>query len=526
MRILELAPPACAALDVSLDASRERGFGVEDVRRFVGALTAVTELHLHEKVNAKCMEAIAKKHGARLRSLSLEMCVSDMKMLKAVYAMVAALPALESLELSSGVLGAYIVARGPPGVVALALGITPDVLDFMKAGIARARNGGGSLLTSLRAPVTAAALPRLGAVFPELDTLHLPALMLNGGVGRSSFNDYPAITSEDEAEGNAATAAALHAVGDTAPLPRLARLAMSFTAERRYNPSPGSVAAVLAAFLPAVPAGTLRQLALRSNVKTPADVACPLSLLAHGAAAGLHTLLLQGFTIADGDLGQLRELRSLTLDGCSGSVVREACAAVGRCPRLRTLRLANMALTATDLKALPARQLTSLTLVRCGADAPAALLAAARSGALDAVATLTLRCPALDPLPVDIAAPGGLYRMLRHDTDLKGLFGPNAPLPALTALALGGVDLSAAEWGRLSAPALRAVELLAGHSTNMPGRSGFKRSPEEWEAERAAAAAALARACPRASVVVMDELRLQRSRYRLEGPHGDTAFYA
>lgn len=518
----------CAALDVSLDASRERGFGVEDVRRFVSALTAVTSLHLNEKVNAKCMEAITKKHGARLRSLSLELCVSDMKMLKAVYAMVAALPALETLELSRAVLGAYVFMRGPPGVVALALGITPDVLDFMKAGIARARNGGGSLLTSLRAPVTAAALPRLGAVFPELDTLHLSALLLNGGVGRSSFNDFPAIAAEEEAEGDATVAAALQAVGDAAPLPRLARLAMNFTGERRYNPSPGSVAAVLAAFLPAAPSGTLRQLALRSNVKSPSQVACPLSLLAPGAAAGLNTLLLQGFAIADGDLGQLRELRSLTLDGCTGSIMREACAAVANCPRLRTLRLANVALNAADLAALPARQLTSLTLVRCGANAPAALLAAARAGALDAVATLTLRCPALDPLPVDIAAPGGAHRLLRHDTDLKGMFASDAPLPALSALTLGGADLNAAQWARLAAPALRAVELLDGHSTNMPGRGGFKRSPEEWETVRAAAAAALAKSCPRAAVVVKNDLQQQRNRYKfwLDGPHGDAAFYA
>ena len=516
-RLLAWAPLACAAQDVSLDASRGSGFGVKDVLSFVGALTAVTELRLCDKVNAACMKAVAKKHGARLRSLSLDMCVNDMKMLAAVYSMVAALPALESLELSRAVLGAYFHARAEPGVISIALGITPDVLDTMKKDIAQARGGGHSLITSLRAPITAPALLKLGDVFPELTTLHLPVLAVNAAEGRGVMSNMPAVTAEQESDGDNTMVGELDHVGDLAPLPLLARLSMNFAGERYYNPSPTCVASVLLRFLPVAQPGTLRQLALRANLKTPTYLMCPMDMLAPGVAAGLHTLLLQGFSFSSQrNLEQLRELTSLTLDGCGGSAASEACEAVGRCPQLRALRLANIALKAADVTALPTSQLESLTLTCCGAGAPAALHAAARAGALNALTTLTLLSPSHEPQPTD-AAHGGSRHLRGQDVALAGLFAQNAPLPALTTLALGGVDMSAAQWAHLAAPELRTVTLLYGEST---------RSTAEWEAMRAGVAAAVARLCPHATVVVEKEPEHPSHPLLTEGPYGDGAFYA
>lgn len=527
-RLLAWAHP-CAALDVSLDASRgSGGFGVKDVLSFVGALTAVTALYLNDKVNAACMKSIVKKHGSRLRSLSLKMCVNDMKTLAAVFSMVAALPALETLELSRRVLGAYFHARAEPGVISIALGITPDVLDAMQKDIAKARGGGSSLITYLRAPVTAPALAKLGAVFPELTTLHLPMLAVAAAEGRGVMSNMAAVTAEQEKEGDDTMALALYHAGDLVPLLRLERLSMNFAGERYYNPSPLSVACVLLDFLPAPQPGTLRQLALRTNLQAPSYLVCPMEMLAPGVAAGLHTLLLQGFSFSSQhNLEQLRELTSLTLDGCAGSAARDACEAVDRCPRLRMLRLANIPLKAADVAALPASQLENLTLDRCGTGAPAALQAAARAGALSALETLTLHCPAHEPLKVDAAA-AGYYHLRSHDTDLKGIFASDAPLPALKALTLGGADLCAAQWSRLSAPALRAVTLLHGASTRSPAQDGLKRSAAEWETLRAAAAAAVARACPRAAVVVFEESERKTGSISLlhEGPHGDGVFYA
>jgi hypothetical protein len=329
-----------------------------------------------------------------------------------------------------------------------------------------------------------------------------------------------------------------------APLRRLESLEVAFAGEVFCNPSPPSVAHVLAALLPALPPTTLRHLSLRANVKTPSTLSCPLRHLQPGAAAALHSLLLQGFHLGDTDdadadaaledgaaaddnddddddddddagaLAQLRALRSLTLDNCTGSsAVREACGAVARCGSLRALRLANVRLVgAASLAALPRAvnaRLTCLTLEHCGAGAPAALAAAARAGALAALTTLTLFSPASEPTTLDSAHGGQQLHLAPapHDMALAGAFVPDAPLQALRSLSLYGADMCAAsEWPRLAAPALRSITLLVGASSRSSVRGGLTRSQAEWESVRVSVAAAVAARCPLAQVQLTHEV--------------------
>jgi hypothetical protein len=513
-RLLEWAPAACAAKVVSLDASeRGCGFSVDNVCRFVKALTAVRELRLKDKLSAKCFEAIRVNHGAQLCSLSLSLMLKDQKMFLSLLDLLRGCPALESLSLSRHMLGCQLMTNFASGDVSTLAGLTPDALRYLAAGIAAARGGGGSsLLRQLRAPVSAPGLGLLGTVFPELSSLDLPAMLVPAAAGRGLISNWPPQSAEEQAEGDAAVAAALPSSANVAPLLRLARLSVCFAGETYNNPSPTSVAHVLAALLPSAAPSRLRHLALKANVKSPSTVGCPLAHLQPGGAAALHALLLQAFHLGDDDedgveddgaLAQLRELRSLSLENCSGSAaVQQACAAVARCAQLRTLRLANMSLGAQSLAALPLGQLTCLTLERCGAGAPAALLAAARAGALSSLVTLSLLCPTLDPLNLD-AAHGGGYHLIPHEASLTGMFAANAPLPALRSLTLYGADM--ADWPRLVAPALRSVTLVMGASTRSPVRGAAKRGAIEWEVQRAAVAAAVAKACPLAKVLLAEE---------------------
>ena len=86
-----------------------------------------------------------------------------------------------------------------------------------------------------------------------------------------------------------------------APLLRVERFSATFMAEFVINPSSKTVTAVLERVLPAL--GTsLQQLALRSKVAVPSLLLCPLQMLAPGVAAGLRTLLLQGFYLGPGEV--------------------------------------------------------------------------------------------------------------------------------------------------------------------------------------------------------------------------------
>jgi hypothetical protein len=512
VRLLEWAPAACAAKDVTLDATG-RGFSVDAVSRFVKALTDVEALTLKEKVNAKCMDAIRTQHGARLRSLSLDAPAKDQKMLTALLALIGGCPALETLSLSRATLGSSVMRTEAPGEASLICGLPPGALRFVAESLAKARRGGGSLLRQLRAPVCVPGLAVLGAVFPELSSLDLPALMVPAAAGQGPISNWPPQSAAGQAAGDAAMAAALPCASDVAPLPRLARLSVAFAGEAYGAPSPGSVAHVLGALLPALPAARLRHLTLRTNVNTPSTVACPLAHLAPGGAPRLLSLHLQGFHLGDDDddedgaLAQLRKLRSLWLDNCSGArCVREACGAVARCAALRVLRLANVPLDAAACAALPAcGQLACLTVERCGAGAPAALLAAARAGALASLVTLTLLNPATEPLALD-ASQSSVLHAAPHDASLAGVFAPDAPLPALRALTLRGADMCVhAEWPRLAAPALRTISLVMGASTRAAARGALRRGAPEWEVVRAAVAAAVAQACPHAEVVLTEE---------------------
>jgi hypothetical protein len=518
-RLLAWAPTACGATDVRLDASTG-GFSVDAVCRFVKALTRVDTLALKEKVNAKCLDAIRTQHGARLRLLSLEAPAKDQKMLNALLDLLGSCPALHTLSMSSSTLGDTFLTGAPPGEASLTCGLPPNALRFVSEHAAETRHGGGSLLQKLRAPVNVAGLAVLGSIYPELSTLDLPALLVPAAAGQGRISNWAPKSAADEAEGDAAIVAALPSGADVTPLPRLARLSVSFAGEAFGAPSPGSVAHVLAALLPALPPAHLRSLAVRANVNTPSTVACPLAHLQPGAAARLHSLLLQGFHLgdtdamdddedADGDgaLAALRELRSLSLDNCTGSrAAREACGAVARCASLRTLRLANMRLDAAACAALPpSGQLACLTLERSGASAPAALLAAARAGALASLVTLALLSPAAEPLKKD-AARSDMAAAVVHDTALAGVFAPDAPLPTLRTLTLRGADMCAtAEWPRLVAPALRTITLVMGDSTRSLQRGALRHGASEWEAVRAAVAAAVAKACPHAEVVLTEE---------------------
>ena len=538
LRLLEWAPAACSARSVAIDSSaRDSRFSVAVVNKLITSLTAVEELQLRDKVNEKCMQAIVKKHGARLKKLALYQWIPD-KTFESVVRLVAGCPELRKLTLGSSVLGFDPFLPADPGLVSLVCGIDDITLRVLTAAIIEARNGGSSLLTSLRAVVSVKALGGIGTTFPELNSLELPRFMVNAAAGRGlHFNsNYPAVTAEAEAEGDGTMSRYLPSAADIAPLTRLERLAINFVGERYYNSSPGTVAAVLARFLPKLCTPRLKQLSLLSGVKSPSAVPCPIQHLAPGIAAGLHTLMLRGFNLGgggDGDdemsddatgaLSPLQQLRMLSLDGCSGSAAYEACAAVARCPSLKALKLANITFTAAEGALLPPKQLKSLTLERCGAAMPAALVMAARSGAMAALVTLSLVSPSLEPHAYD--AFNGGPRRVEHDMNVPCVFDPSAPFPSLLSLRLNGADMSTAQWARLVAPELCTIELVWGPSTRSAARDGLKRTAAEWEAVRAAVAAAVAAKCPRAAVVVTEEAG--RSIYDLlgDGPATENFFF-
>lgn len=224
-----------------------------------------------------------------------------------------------------------------------------------------------------------------------------------------------------------------------------------------------------------------------------------------------------------GALASLQQLHMLSLDCCSGAAAREACATVARCESLYALKLVNIPITAADCALLPPKQLASFTLERGGAGMPAALVAAVHSGALEALVTLSLSSPSLEPQPYNVA--DGFSHMVEHVSNLTGLFDPAAPFPSLLSLQLNGADMSAAQWGRLIAPKLRTIELVWGPSTRSTARDGLKRTATEWEAVRAAVALAVAAKCPRAAVVVIEAA--PRSSHPLlgEGPAGEEFYF-
>ena len=571
LRLLQYAPAACGARAVSVDSSqRDSHRSVDTVRLLVNSLTSVEVLRLRDKVNVKCCEDIQKVHGQHLKALSIMQSVIDSKTALAVFKLAAGCPALRELWLSSDLLGLNVFADNQfdLGDIALTAGLSLDVLRVLSDSIAKTRNGGCSLLTSLRAVVSVKSLGRLGAVFPELESFQ-PRIIVNGAAGSPHLVREHPISAAQETESDAVLAAALPS--HVAPLPRVTRFSATFMAEFVHNPSPKTVAAVLKRVLPAL--GTsLQHLALRSKVAAPSLLFCPLQLLAPGVAAGLRTLLLQGFYLGPGeDLGgsesddeaemdagdgdgdgetgaavvrsreedrvvraamarerarrllsavtvptssegqlhetdpfeSLRDLRVLALDSCSGAAAQEACAAVKRCPSLLTLQLANIPLTAADVALLPPRQHARLKLQRCGDDAPAALVAGAKSGAFASLVTLVLNSIAFKPNMFPVA----------HELAQVGFFDPKAPFPSLLSLRLYGADLSAAEWGRLVAPKLRTIELVWGYTTQAFTRASLNRSAGDWEAVRAAVAAAVAAKCPLAAVVVVEAT--ERSTYPL-----------
>jgi hypothetical protein len=169
-RLLQVAPAARAATDVVLDAS-PKGFSVDAVCRFVKALTHVQQLAIKHKVNAKCLEAIRALHGLRLRSLSLDITLSDQKALHTLLGALGGCPALETLWLSGGLLGCGLLGNVPPGQIALEGGLTGDALRRLGEFVAVSRSQGGSLLRQLSAPVGVTGLSSLSALFPELATL-------------------------------------------------------------------------------------------------------------------------------------------------------------------------------------------------------------------------------------------------------------------------------------------------------------------------------------------------------------------
>lgn len=263
LRLLEWAPAACGARSVAINASeRDSRISVAVMHKLVMSLTSVEELQLRDKVNEKCMQAIVKKHGARLKKLSLSQWIRD-KTFGHVLHLVAGCPELRELTLGSSVLGFDAHAQAPPGVVALVSGIDKSALGVLTDGIVEGRNGGNSLLTSLRAVVTVDALGGIGATFPELTSLELPRFMVNPASGRGLITNFPAITAEEEAFGDESLSSELPAAGDIAPLMRLERLAINIVAERYYSPSPATAAAVLARFLPKLCTPKLQQLSLR-----------------------------------------------------------------------------------------------------------------------------------------------------------------------------------------------------------------------------------------------------------------------
>jgi len=364
--------------------------------------------------------------------------------------------------------------------------MTAAMIGRIDRDVREARHGGRSLLSRLECSLDASSLALLPSAFPELE--HLACR-----ISLPSADDAPA---------------------PPAPLPAAAcprlrslRATLMGISYSGRGPERSACAAALDALLRLASGGQCTELSLTVVCRDESVALPPIAARLGDSAAGLTSLCLSGFDLGrqTDALGGLPALRSLDVTQCCGDGLPESVvSALRAAPELETLELRQVPLVSgsicesddeelllTEASAdasawakLPAAQLASLSLCRCGLDAAAAFAAAAACGALSHLEQLTLAspCGAADAGP----SPWG--------GDVGAFFSPKWPLPALMHLTLQRCEMGASAWANAKrfAPALRAVTML----TTMRSfylRGERCRTGEDWRAMAAEAEAALRR---------------------------------